>query len=317
MITRIRSRFGPEIVAVVLLLLAFGFSAFREPRFLDAEYLFDRSTLYMEAGILALSMTFVIIAGHIDLSVTSILALVGAICTTLVSKYGLPPVAMIFIAPVVGGALGALNGLLVSKGKLPSLVVTLATMALFRGVAQILLGDHSLPMPKELVGIHKIQLPGTYFHVPMVLLGVLAVIAAGMLHRTVWGRWVTALGTNAEAARHAGIPTGKILIQLFTLSGVAAGIGSMLMLSRLGVARFDHARGLELDVITAVVLGGASIFGGRGTIFGTITALGLVGVVQTGMGVAGVKAEVQVAVIGLLLIVSVLFSNFTARKRGR
>jgi rhamnose transport system permease protein len=284
---------------------------------LDAEYLFDRSTLYMEAGILALSMTFVIIAGHIDLSVTSILALVGAICTTLVSKYGLPPAAMIIIAPVVGGALGALNGLLVSKGKLPSLVVTLATMALFRGVAQILLGDHSLPMPKELVGIHKIQLPGTYFHIPMVLLGVLAGIAAAVLHRTVWGRWVTALGTNAEAARHAGIPTGKILIQLFTLSGVAAGIGSMLMLSRLGVARFDHARGLELDVITAVVLGGASIFGGRGTIFGTITALGLVGVVQTGMGVAGVKAEVQVAVIGLLLIVSVLFSNFTARKRGR
>jgi rhamnose transport system permease protein len=317
MITRICSRFGPEIVAVVLLLLAFGFSAFQEPRVLDAEYLFDRSTLYMEAGILALSMTFVIIAGHIDLSVTSILALVGAICTTLVSKYGLPPVAMIIVAPVVGGALGALNGLLVSKGKLPSLVVTLATMALFRGVAQILLGDHSLPMPKELVGIHKIQLPGTYFHIPMVLLGVLAVIAAAVLHRTVWGRWVTALGTNAEAARHAGIPTGKILIQLFTLSGVAAGIGSMLMLSRLGVARFDHARGLELDVITAVVLGGASIFGGRGTIVGTITALGLVGVVQTGMGVAGVKAEVQVAVIGLLLIVSVLFSNFTARKRGR
>ena len=303
MITRIRSRFGPELVAVVLLLLAFGFSAFREPRFLDAEYLFDRSTLYMEAGILALSMTFVIIAGHIDLSVTSILALVGAICTTLVSKYGMPPVVMIVIAPVVGGALGALNGLLVSKGKLPSLVVTLATMALFRGVAQILLGDHSLP--------------GTYFHIPMVLLVVLAVVAAAVLHRTVWGRWVTALGTNAEAARHAGIPTGKLLVQLFTLSGVAAGIGSMLMLSRLGVARFDHARGLELDVITAVVLGGGSIFGGRGTIFGTITALGLVGVVQTGMGVAGVKAEVQVAVIGLLLIVSVLFSNITARKRGR
>jgi rhamnose transport system permease protein len=161
------------------------------------------------------------------------------------------------------------------------------------------------------------QLPGTYFHIPLVLLVVLAVIAAFVLHRTVWGRWVTALGTNAEAARHAGIPTGKILIQLFTLSGVAAGIGSLLMLSRLGVARFDHARGLELDVITAVVLGGASIFGGRGTIFGTITALGLVGVVQTGMGVAGVKAEVQVAVIGLLLIVSVLFSNITARKRGR
>jgi rhamnose transport system permease protein len=224
---------------------------------------------------------------------------------------------MILVAPVVGGALGALNGLLVSKGKLPSLVVTLATMALFRGVAQILLGDHSLPMPKELVGIHKMQLPGTYFHVPLVLLTVLAVIAAFVLHRTVWGRWVTALGTNAEAARHAGIPTGKILVQLFTLSGIAAGIGSLLMLSRLGVARFDHARGLELDVITAVVLGGASIFGGRGTIFGTITALGLVGVVQTGMGVAGVKAEVQVAVIGLLLIVSVLFSNITARKRGR
>lgn len=317
MISSIRRRFGPEVVAIVLLIIAFVVSAILEPRFLDAEYLFDRSTLYMEAGILALSMSFIIIAGHIDLSVTSILALVGACATTAVSKYGAPPIAILFMAPIIGGMLGWINGILVAKMKLPSLVVTLATMALFRGSAQILVGDHSLPMPVGLVGIHKVQLPGTYFHMPLLMLGLLAVFAAFMLHKTVWGRWVTAIGVNVEAARHAGIPTKTTLIQIFVLSGVAAGCASLLMLSRLGVARFDHARGLELDVITAVVLGGASIFGGRGTIFGTMSALTLVGVVQTGMGVAGVKTEVQVAAIGALLIVAVLFSNFAQSRRTR
>ena len=312
---RLFSRFGPESVAVLLLALAFGISAAREQRFLDAAYLFDRSTLVMETGLLALALTFVIVAGHIDLSCTAILALVAAIATTLHHRAGLPIGLVAALSPVLGGLLGWVNGLLVSRAKLPSLVVTLATMALFRGAAQILLGDHSLAIPPSVQGIEKLAIPRTYFHVPLLLFTVAAVGFGLVLHRSVFGRWTTAIGTSPEAARHAGIPVGKMLERLFVLSGTTAGVAAVLLVSRLGVARFDHARGLELDAITAVVLGGTSIFGGRGTIFGTVTALCLISVVQTGMGVAGVKTEMQIAAIGALLLGAVLVSNLAARRR--
>ncbi len=312
---RLFARFGPETVAVLLLAIAFGLSAAREQRFLDAAYLFDRSTLVMETGLLALALTFVIVAGHIDLSCTAILALVAAVATALHHKAGVPIGVVALLAPVLGGLLGWVNGALVSRARLPSLVVTLATMALFRGIAQILLGDHSLSVPPAVQGIEKLTIPRTYFHLPLLIFVVSAVGFALVLHRTVFGRWTTAIGVNPEAARHAGIPVGRMVERLFVLSGVTAGVAAVLLVSRLGVARFDHARGLELDAITAVVLGGTSIFGGRGTVFGTVTALCLISVVQTGMGVAGVKTEMQIAAIGALLLGAILVSNLASRRR--
>ncbi|MFM7321042.1 MAG: ABC transporter permease [Armatimonadota bacterium] len=315
MMRRLAGRHGPELVVVVLLVVAFVASAAWERRFLDVAYLFDRTTLSTEVGLMALAMTFVIVAGHIDLSCTAILALVAAVSTTLFHKAGVPLPVLAVLAPVMGGLLGWLNGVLVARAKLPSLVVTLATMALFRGIAQILLGDHSLSIPANFQGIERLTIPRTYFHVPLLMYLGAAVVAGLVLHRTVFGRWTTAIWVNPEAARHAGIPVGPVLERLFILSGVVAGIASVTMVSRLGVARFDHARGFELDVITAVVLGGTSIHGGRGTIFGSVVALALIGVVQTGMGVAGVKTEFQIAAIGALLLGAVLLSNLTARRR--
>ena len=306
--------FIPEVVAIGLLILAFVISALREPKFLDVAYLFDRSTLYTETALLAIALTLVIVAGHIDLSCTAILALVGAIITTLNSK-GLPFGACMVLAPLLGGLLGAVNGYLIGKRRLPSLVVTLATMALFRGGAQILLGDHSLPVPEAFQHFEKLALPRTYFHAPLFLALAFAGAAGLLLHKTVFGRSAYAIGINAEAARYSGIAVPSVLMRLFVLSGAVAGIASLTLLSRLGVARFDHAQGLELDAITAVVLGGTSIFGGRGTIMGSLAAILLIGVVQTGMGVAGVKSENQVTVIGILLLVAVLLANLTSRKR--
>lgn len=307
--------FIPELVAVGLLVLAFIISAVREPKFLDIAYLFDRSTLYTETALLAIALTLVIVAGHIDLSCTSILALVGAVVITLHHK-GLPFGLCAALAPVLGGLLGAFNGYLIGKRKLPSLVVTLATMALFRGGAQILLGDHGEKVPESFQHFEKLTvIPKTYFQAPLALTLVFAVAAGLLLHKTVFGRQVYAVGTNAEAARYSGVPVPSVLMRLFVLSGVVAGIASLTLLSRLGVARFDHARGQELDAITAVVLGGTSIFGGRGTIVGSLAALLLIGVVQTGMGVAGIKVESQVTVIGILLLVAVLLANLTSRRR--
>ena len=208
--------------------------------------------------------------------------------------------------------------------KLPALAVTLATLALYRGVAQVLVGDDSRPrlawsrdivFPEWFVGIHRVYIPGTSIPLPLVLFVILAIVLGILLHKTTFGRWVYAIGTNEEAARYAGVPTQRVKLAIFTMMGLLSGLAGLIMVSRLSVARYDHARGWELDVITAVVLGGTSIYGGRGTIFGTVTAFLLIIFLRTGMGVANVKAESQLAVIGSLLIVSILLSNLTKRIR--
>src|ERR1019366_7470247 len=152
------------------------------------------------------------------------------------------------------------------------------------------------------------HLPG-HVPVPLVMFLAVAVILGLVLHRTLFGRWVFAIGTNEVASFYSGIPAVTVKVGVFATSGLMAAIAALLMDSRLGVARFDHAQGLELDAITAVLLGGASIFGGRGTILGTVLALFLVAVLRIGMGVANVKAEYQLAVIGTLLVVAVLSGN--------
>jgi rhamnose transport system permease protein len=152
---------------------------------------------------------------------------------------------------------------------------------------------------------------------PVVLFVALAIVLALVLHKTLFGAYVLALGTNGEAARYAGIPVGRTAAGVFILSGLAAGIGAMMMCSRFAFARWDHAMGLELDVITVVVLGGASIFGGRATIAGTVVALLLIGVVQSAMGLANVDGEYQATANGALLIFAVIASNLAARLQGR
>jgi rhamnose transport system permease protein len=142
---------------------------------------------------------------------------------------------------------------------------------------------------------------------------ILALILGLILHKTVFGRWVFAIGTSEDAARYSGIPVDRVKIAVFALNGFLAALAGLIMVSRLAVARYDHGRGLELDVITAVVLGGTNIYGGRGTIFGSTIAVFLVGFLRTGLGVANVKAENQLAVVGTLLIIAVIASNIINR----
>jgi rhamnose transport system permease protein len=234
----------------------------------------------------------------------------------------IPMALTIVLALGFGAFLGWINGVLVTRIRLPALAVTLATLALYRGAAQVLVGDDSRPrlawsrdvvFPEWFVGIHRVYIPGTPIPVPLVLFVILAIVLGIVLHRTIFGRWVFAIGTNQQAARFSGVPTDRIKVLIFTLSGFLSGLAGLIMVSRLGVARYDHARGWELDVITAVVLGGTDIFGGRGTMFGTVMAYLLLIFLRTGMGVANIKAESQLAVIGSLLIISVLASNLTGR----
>lgn len=301
-----------EIVPAVLIVLAFLAGRAESPYFLDVRYLLNTSTLYVENGLMALGMTLVIVSGQIDLSVASTLALVACVTAKLMAA-GWPTPAALVAGLALGAVLGALNGLFIARLRLPSFVVTLATMAAYRGASQVLVGAASVKFPALLVGIDMLNVPGTPVPVPLVLL-VLAAIAIGLLlHRTVLGRWIYAVGTNVRASRFSGVPTERVTIAVFTLSGFLAGLGGLLMNSRLGVARFDHAQGAELDVITAVVLGGASILGGSGTILGSMLALLLIALIRTGMGLANVTAEYQLAVVGTLLVVSVMIGNLSQR----
>jgi rhamnose transport system permease protein len=304
----------PETVTATLLGLALFAGAIQSPYFMDAGYLLDASTLYVETGLVALGMTFVIVCGQIDLSVASNVTLTACL-VAMTLRWGWPAPAALAMGPALGAALGALNGVITARSRLPSFVVTLATMALFRGIAQILLGQASATVPKQLTGFDRLG----YGPVPLSL--AILLLCAGLLwlslHRGLFGRWVVAVGANEEAALFAGIPVGRVKVLVFTLAGLMCGLAALHMVSRLGVARFDLARGLELDAITAVVLGGASIFGGRGSIAGTMLALFLLATLKTGMGLANVKAEYQLAVVGTILIVAVAMGNIVFRERTR
>ncbi len=303
------------IVPLVLIAAVFLHGARASEFFLDARYLLDRSSLYVETGLLALAMTLVIVGGEIDLSVASTLALVACVATRLLEK-SWPIAAVAPLALVLGAALGAFNGLLVARYKMPSFMVTLATMAAYRGVAQVMVGAESAKAPASLVGIDMATVPGTPLPVPFVLLGLFAVATGLLLHRTTFGRRLYAVGTNERAAFYAGVPTARVKAATFTISGAMAGLAGLVIVSRLGEARYDHGQGMEVDAIAAVVLGGASVSGGSGTVLGTVLALVLVALLRTDMGLANVSAEYQLAAVGALLVFSVLLGKGFKAGRG-
>lgn len=312
---RLRS-YLPELVVTVLLVLAFLVGGLLSPFFLDVEFLFREALLYMEIGILALGLTYIIISGNLDLSVAGNLAMVACVTAYVHAKLGVPMEVCLILGVVLGTLGGTFNGIFITWLGLPSLTVTLATMALYRGIAQILLGDHSIQqMPQWFFGIDRVTIPGSYIPAPFLIFLALALVFELVLQRTVLGRWIYAIGTNERAAHFAGVPIKRVKLLLFTLSGFLSGVAGLMLTSRLMVARYDHARGWELEAITAVVLGGTSIAGGRGSIYGTAIALFLLAVLRTGMGVANVKVESQLAVVGALMVVAVIISNALARRR--
>lgn len=297
-----------ELIPTLLVFIVFVVASRTSTHFLDTGYLLDKTTIYAETGFMALAMTLVIVTGNIDLSVASTLALVACLAA-LMSGKGWSPWLVGPASLVIGLLLGAVNGYLVAYRKLPSFVVTLATMAAYRGIAHAILGAQSAKVPSKLTGIDMMTVPHTPVPISLALFLVAAVIFGLLLHRTVFGRWVFATGTNSRAALLSGVPTQRITLSVFALSGLMAAIAALHIDSRLTVARFDHAQGLELDVITAVVLGGTNINGGQGTILGTVIALLLVALIRTGMGVANVTAEYQLAIIGTLLVLTFIATN--------
>ena len=300
-------------IPAVLIVVAFIVGTSLSNHFADSPFLLDRSTVYMETGLIALGMTFVIICGEIDLSVGSNMILTSCLTAKLFEKgWGIP--AAVFAACVMGTSFGVFNGLLVAKWKLPSFLVTLGTMAAYKGAAQAMMGSNSVKLPAEFKGLDQALVFGI-IPWPVVIYLMFAVLMGILLHQTVFGRWTYAVGTNESASRYSGVPVDRVKIAAFALTGLMCGIGALLIDSRLAIARYDLVTAAELDAITMVVVGGTVITGGSGGMFGTVLALVLIGLMKTSMGVANVKAEYQLMAIGSLLVLTVLVTNLAGTSR--
>ncbi|MCE2766631.1 MAG: ABC transporter permease, partial [Fimbriimonadaceae bacterium] len=216
---------------------------------------------------------------------------------------------------LIGTALGVINGILITQTQVPSFLITVATMAVYRGIAQALMGSASASIPEAYVGIDTITFAG--LTVPLLLLLATALISAFIFSRTIFGRWMLALGSNASAALYSGVPVKRVTFLVFAITGLASGIAAVLMDSRLGLARHDFAKGFELDAITMVVIGGTAIRGGDSNIVGTLLAFILIGLLRTTMGIANVTAEYQLTAVGILLIFAVLFNRIELKSKAR
>lgn len=289
--------------------LVFGYATVFAPNFLSGFNLSQLAASVSEKALLILPMTLLIIVREIDLSIASLLAL-SSVIFGLLLQAGVPMPAAIPLTLLFGGILGAFNGFLVSALALQSLVVTLGTMALYRGLGYILLGTGSINvLPPSLVDFGIDNVPGTQIPLTIIPFLVLAPIFAVLLQKTPTGKRIYALGGNPEVARYSGIRTRRMVLGLFIVSGVMAAIAGMVYTARLSNARANNALGMELDVITIVLLGGVSVFGGKGKLTGVMLALVLIAIVRNVLALNQIGGDAQGMIIGLLLIGSLLVGN--------
>jgi rhamnose transport system permease protein len=268
-------------------------------------------------ALIALPMTFVIITGEIDLSVASVLGLSSAVMGQLWAS-GVPLPAILPMILLLGVVCGAMNGLFVTGFGLPSLAVTIGTLALYRGLAYVVLGDKAVAdFPFSWTGNMIEALPGTTVPwVALVVLG-LAVVFGVVLHATPIGRSLFAMGNNDQAAMFSGISVAKTKFWLFVLTAMIAALAGFFWTMRYASARADNGAGLELSVVAAVLLGGVSIFGGRGTLVGVMAGVLLLITLRNALQLADVPADTLTVVTGALLIISVVGPNAASMIRAR
>jgi rhamnose transport system permease protein len=298
-----------EALLVVLLVLVYALGARLSPYFLSSGNQADAIASQMERALVVLPMVLIIIAGEIDLSVASIAGLASAVLGVLMGA-GVPfPLALVF-AVIVGCAAGLLNGVLVVHLGLPSMVVTVGTLALFRGMAFILLGGQAVTsFPEWFTTFGFERIPGLPLPWTILLFIALAVGAAVLLHATTFGRRLYALGLRPEVARFSGVPVKRMKVLLYMLSGAVGAVAGIVLTARISSARADNATGWELAIIATVLLGGVSIYGGKGTILGPVLAVFILGGLYNALGLANVSTQLLQIIIGAILIASVLLTN--------
>jgi rhamnose transport system permease protein len=313
-----------EWMLVALLLVVIVMNTGLSPYFLNAVNLSRTSSDFMEKGLMMLPMVFIILTGNIDLSVASNMGMSASLMGLLFNMG-----VNIWVAALAGLALGTLggllNGYLVARVKIPSLVVTLGTYAFFRGLAYGFLGDQAATnYPPAFTYLGQGKLFGSLIPFSVGLFVVLAIIFGLVLHKTTYGRYLLAIGNNENTSSFSGIQVARIKMINYTVSGFISAMAGLILASRFGSTLPDIGTGLELSVITAAVLGGVDINGGKGSMVGAVLALVLIGLMSFGMGLLNIQGQVQGVVIGLLLILSILLPNLlrdifgkSARPKGQ
>jgi rhamnose transport system permease protein len=300
---------GHEIVLAVILVVSLLVLATQTDRFLTTSNLLNQGRLMAEVGLVALPMTFIIITAGIDLSVGSIMGLCAIVLGVAWKNLGLPLELAIVVALATGTLAGAVNGWFITRIGVPPLIMTLATLALYRGLAEGISQARSVRgYPDWFFQLGQGEVLGVPTQLWLLVAAIL--VAAVVLARTSFGRSLYAIGHNELAARFSGIPVDRYKLAIYTLSGFMAGLAGYIFVSRVSTTRSDMGTGLELDVIAAVVLGGTSIFGGTGSILGTVLGVILIQLLKNGLALTGVKGDATIVVIGTVLILSILITNW-------
>ncbi|MED4783798.1 ABC transporter permease [Brevibacillus choshinensis] len=297
-----------EWMLVLIFILVNVINTNLSPYYLNADSLRDATMTFLDKAFIVLPMVFVIILGDIDISVASIVALSSVVMADLYTM-GVPMGPAVVICLAVGTLCGYINGMLITRFKeLSAVIVTLATMIIYRGIAYILLEDQAAGKFPEWFKFLGWGYVGT---VPFILIvfAVFALIFGLLLHKTTFGRRVYAMGSNLTASQFSGIQVDRIKILVFTLAGLMSSVTALFLTSRMGSTRPNIATGYELDVIAMVVLGGISTSGGKGRMIGAILAIFLIGFLRYGLGLVNVPAQMLLIIIGLLLIVAVMVPN--------
>jgi rhamnose transport system permease protein len=289
----------------------FAYGAIMVPHFFSAFNLSQLAAGVAEKALLVLPMVLLITAREIDLSVASILALTS-VALGLLLQAGVPLLLTLPLVVALGALLGAFNGALVALLGLPSLVVTLGTMAMYRGIGYIFLGTGSInTFPASLTDFGVEDIPGTRIPLVIVPFLLLAPLFAMLLQGMPFGWRVYVIGGNPDTALYSGIGVKNVRFRLFVISGAVCAIAGIVYTARLANARANNALGMELDVITMVLLGGVSVWGGKGKLTGVFWALALIAMLRNILGISQIGGDAQGLVIGLLLIGSLLVSNFS------
>ena len=309
---RLRSWEGLLLAVLVVVIII---NIARSPFYLGIDNQVNLFQLSIEKIIVALVMTAIIINGEIDLSVASMMGLSACVLARL-HELGAPLPLAILASLLTGVVCGAFNGFWVAYVGLPSLAVTLAGLIGFRGLARVLLGDRSIGgFPAWFAALGQQPLLGP-FPLALIVFFILLAVAVVVLHFSGFGRYIYVIGNNSEVARYSAVKVRRVKLLLFVASSLVAALAGLLLAARLGAVRGNTADGFELDIITMVLLGGVSIFGGTGTLVGVGLSILIILNLRNGMSLVNITGNTQTGVIGALLILSVLLPNWARDLRG-
>jgi ribose/xylose/arabinose/galactoside ABC-type transport system permease subunit len=306
----------PELGMVIVVIIAALIFTLIDPRFMSLRNIANIASQISFLAVLAVSMTYVIISGEIDLSIGSIVGLCGVVFG-LTASHGIDLNIAMVVTLLAGIVLGAINGLLSVVLRVPSIIITLGTLSVYRGAAYYLSDGYPISGFANDSWFLAIGQQRLWNVIPYnaVILVVFAAAAAVVLRRTVFGHRLYAMGSNVRAARLAGINTDRIKIEVLAFSGLAGAIAALLTTSQTGVADPNVGTGYELDAIAAVIIGGAQLTGGVGTILGSVLGMLLIGMIRNGLVIIGVSIYLLIVVSGLIVIAAVAVNHFVNRRR--